>query len=145
MGLTPLRLLAYFSKEELQFHLSTINEIQSGTREELIERLLVEWPTHNKKWEKLLDYLDKPRLSQICKDYSIEHHGNRDTLVRRLKKELHGGSTEKKVKASKDEKPGDVHFHIGSIHVSKGGRNAIIIGIIGVAVTVIGIILSLNI
>lgn len=145
MGLIPIRLLAYFDKEELQFFLSTINEIQSGTREELIERLLIEWPIHNKKWEKLLDYLGKPTLSQICKDYSINHHGDRDTLVRRLKKELHVGSTHKKIEASKEENPRDIHFHIGSIHISKGGRNAIIIGIIGVAVTVIGIILSLNI
>ena len=143
MLLSPSRLLTYFSKEELQFHLSTINEVQSGTREELIERLLAEWPTHNKNWEKLLDYLNKPTLSQICRDYSIEHHGDRGQLVRRLKKELQGSSTNKKIKTPKEEKPGDVHFHIGSIHVSKGGRNVIIIGVIGVIATVIGIILSL--
>jgi len=140
--LTPRRLLDYFSKEELQYLLSIINEVQSGTRKELIERLLVEWPEHNKKWEKLLEYLEKSTLSQICRDYSIEHRGNRGQLVNRLKKELQGISTHKKIKTLKEEKSGEVHFHIGSIHVSKGGRNAIIIGVIGVIATVVGIILS---
>jgi len=88
MGLTPLRLLEYFTVDELKTLLSIINESQTGTRPELIERLMIEWPTHNKKWEGLLGYLDRPTLSRICEDYDIDHHGARDVLARRLGKEL---------------------------------------------------------
>jgi len=88
MGLTLWRLLEYFSVDDLKLALSVINVSQSGSRQELIERLMIEWPEHNKPWDQLLMFLDKPTLSRICNDYSLDHHGNRDVLHKRIKKEL---------------------------------------------------------
>jgi len=91
MGLTPRKLLEYFYKEELQNVLSKINVSQSGNFPELIERILVEWPVHNKKWKELLKFIDKPkkpRLSQICEDFSLDHKGKTNVLEKRVVKEI---------------------------------------------------------
>lgn len=91
MGLTPRKLLEYFYKEELQDVLSKINVSQSGYIHELIERILVEWPAHNKKWKELLKFIDKPkkpRLSQICEDFSLGYKGKTNVLEKRVVKEI---------------------------------------------------------
>lgn len=88
MGLTVRRLLDYFSVDDLQFLLSEINESQTGSRQELIERLIIEWSAHNKKWEYFLDYFDVVVLRQICNEYQLDKTGTRDLLIRRIKKEI---------------------------------------------------------
>lgn len=148
MGLTPRRLLDYFSVEELKFVLSTINESQSGTREELIERVLSEWPAHNKKWQHLLQFLDKPTLSQICKDYSLGHVGSRDLLEKRIRWELRSQTKNQDKKNSKQQlHTQDIHSHQFLFHPQSRrdwSKIGVVVGIIATAVTIIGIILSQN-
>lgn len=108
MALTIWRFLEYFSVEELRFVLSVINEPQTGTRQELIERVIMEWPAHNKKWEELISYLDAPTLRQICTEYDLGNTGSRDLLHRRIKKQIQSKNLplqkqSKKEKHSKQE------------------------------------------
>jgi len=88
MGLTPWKLLEYFSVDELKLVLSQINEPQTGNRDTLVERVIIEWPQHNKQWYHLLGYLDTPTLRMICNDFDLDKTGARDLLARKIKKEL---------------------------------------------------------
>jgi len=90
MGLTIWRLLEYFSVDYMKFALSMINEPQTGDRSVLTERLVKEWFEHGKSLQVLLDILERPTLANICQDYNIDHHGKKELLIRRLKKELDG-------------------------------------------------------
>jgi len=88
MGLTPWKLLEYFSVDELKLVLSKINEPQTGNRDALVERVIIEWPQHNKHWYHLLGYLDTPTLRMICNDFDLDKTGTRDLLAQKIKKEL---------------------------------------------------------
>jgi len=90
MGLTIWRVLEYFSVDDMKFALSLINEPQTGNRSILTERLVMEWFEHSKSLQVLLDILERPILANICQDYNIDHLGNKELLIRRLKKELDG-------------------------------------------------------
>ena len=90
MGLTIWRVLEYFSVDDMKFALSLINEPQTGNRSVLTERLVMEWFEHSKSLQLLLDILERPILANICQDYDIDHRGNKELLIRRLKKELDG-------------------------------------------------------
>ena len=122
MGLTIWRLLEYFSVDELKFLLSIINESQTGNRDTLIERVIIEWPAHNKQWQHLLPYLDVPTLRRICNDYDLGHTGTRDVLVRRIKKQLEENSPQEKKKATK--------VSIKKIKSEKKIRRYVLVGII---------------
>ncbi len=139
MGLTPPRLLDYFTKDELKFVLSTINEIQSGTREELIERLLVEWPAHNKKWWDLLQFLAKTTMSQICKDYNLGHAGLRNSLEKRIRWELR---SQTKNKVEKDSKQPSHPPEISPYKFLYHPHNRRDWSKVGVIVTIVAIVLS---
>ena len=132
MGLTPRRLLDYFSVDELKFLLSTINESQTGTRQDLINRILIEWPVHNKKWEQLPQFLDKSTLVQICKDYSLDHKGNRNNLEKRIKKELSSNKvTLNKIKIQPKKNQQQRVLFPKDFHLSKTNT---IIGILAIVV-----------
>jgi len=90
MSLTIWRLLEYFSVDYMKFALSMINEPQTGDRSVLTERLVMEWFEHGKSLQVLLGILERPILANICQDYNIDHHGKKEFLIRRLKKELDG-------------------------------------------------------
>jgi len=109
MALTIWRLLEYFSVDDLKLILSTINESQTGNRADLIERVVIEWPAHNKQWHHLLSYLDAPTLRRICNDYDLGKTGTRDILARRIKKELDDNVSLKQKKNPNTTTPS---FHI---------------------------------
>lgn len=84
----PLRklLIEYFEKWELENLLSEIDESTSGIKNELVSRLIHEWENHGRSNYEFFHYLDKPRLSRICKAYQIDHIGSKDVLLKRIKK-----------------------------------------------------------
>ena len=77
----------YFSVEDLKDALSEIGELTTGTKIELIKRLMSQWEPHRRNRYDLLDHLDEEMLSYFCQDYKIDHKGNASTLKRRIKKE----------------------------------------------------------
>lgn len=155
MGLSVKKLLDdYFSKEQVQDALGDIGEPTSGIKNELVRRLLNNWESHNRDIYKLLDFTDKDSLQMICYFYALDAtSAKHDVLMRRIKKANLLGSGSKlkptaqvsrshdslipKNKSKPDTGVTDVHFHIGSVTHSKGGKIAIVLGIIGIAVTII--------
>jgi len=135
MGLTPLRLLEYLSVEELKFILSIINEPQTGNRQELMERIIIEWSVHNKKWSQLLGYFEKPILSTICQDYNIDHRGTKDVLERRLRKEMNGRTKSKTNQTTNQENKS----HLVSL-IPHNKRDFVKIGLFPVAALIIGML-----
>ena len=155
MGLSVKKLLDdYFSKEQVQDALGDIGEPTSGTKDELVRRLLNNWESHNRDIYKLLDFTDKDSLQMICYFYALDAtSAKHDVLMRRIKKAnlLGSGSKPKptaqvsrshdslipKNKSKPDTGVTDVHFHIGSVTHSKGGKIGIILAIIGIAISII--------
>lgn len=95
MTLTFARLLEYFGVKELQDVLREINEPRTGKRPELAKRVHTKWLTYNRTVEDLLDFLDNEMLATICYDHKLGDRGNRETLKRRIKKELKGINKQK--------------------------------------------------
>ena len=88
MGLLIRKLLdVYFEKWELQNILDSIHEPVSGNKDELIERIIEEWPRHRKNYYDFLKKLDKSRLSNICKAYGLNSKGNKNALIKIIRKE----------------------------------------------------------
>ena len=152
MGLSVRKLLSdYFTVEDLKDALSDINEPVSGTKDQLIGRLIRTWKEHNRGNYELFDYLDKTSLQMICYYYNLDPTpGSIDTYIRRIKRaDLLNGSGRRKqskreaVLKNNDEKPfRDLHVNIGTVKTSKYSKIGIVIGVAGVAATVIGVILS---
>lgn len=102
MGISLAKLLNdYFGVNELKDALYDIGELTTGTKIELIKRLMAEWEPHRRNVYELLDYLDEEMLSLFCEDYRIDSDGNPSTLIRRIKK---AGLLETNIKKS-DFKP----------------------------------------
>ena len=129
MSLTIWRLLEYFSVDELKLVLSTIGESQTGNRTDLIERVVIEWPDHNKQSYHLLSYLDAPTLRRICNDYDLGKTGNRDILTRRIKKELDDNVS---LKQKKNQNPTTSPFHVPHNKRDWGKIGVIIALLIGI-------------
>ena len=153
MGLSVKKLLDdYFRADQVQDALRDIGETTSGTKDELVQRLRNNWESHNRDIYKLLDFTDKDSLEMICYYYNLDATtAKHDVLKRRIKKANLLGSGKKptahvdrshdslipKNKSKPDTGVTDVHFHIGSVTHSKGGKIAIVLGIIGISVTII--------
>jgi len=156
MGLSVEKLLCdYFSKEDVQDALRDIGEPTSGTKEELVEELSKNWESFNRDKYELLDFTDEVTLQEICYYYNLDAtEADHGVLKRRIKKANLLGPSGKpkpssmvddsgfyskkpKIKTEEKSETRDVHFHIGTITHSKGGRIGIILGIIGIAVTII--------
>ena len=107
MGLTVRKLLdVYFEKWELQNILDKLDEIISGTKPEIIERIIEEWPAHGHDYYNLFKSLDRQRLSRICKAYKLDSKGNKDKLVQRIKKhKLLDSKSSAKVKTTEEKIP----------------------------------------
>lgn len=102
MGISLVKFLNdYFGVEKLRDALCDIGELTTGTKIELIKRLMVQWEPHRRNVYELLDYLDEETLSLFCQDYKIDPDGNPSTLIRRIKK---AGLLEANLKKS-DSKP----------------------------------------
>lgn len=154
LGLSVKKLLSeYFSVEDLKDALYNIGESTYGTKDELVNRLASTWKLHNHDNYELLDYLDEEYLLIICTHYNLDDTpANESALKRRIRKaRLLDSNSTKKVKVQKDHSPTkepevkpfrDVNINIGHLHLSKGSKIGIIVGIIGTAATIIGIILS---
>ena len=153
MGLSVKKLLDdYFRTDEIQDALRDIGESASGTKDELVQRIRNNWESHNRDIYELLDFIDKTSLQQICYYYNLDATmAKHDVLKRRIKKANLLGSGKKptahvnrshdslipKNKSKPDTGVTDVHFHIGSVTHSKGGKIAIAIGITSIIVTII--------
>jgi len=157
MGLPLEKLLGeYFTKEEVQDALRDIGEPTTGTKEELVGDLIYNWHSHNRDKYDLLDFIEKEILRDICYNYNLDAtEGSHATLKRRIEKAnlLGNGSKPKKkssmvnnsrfyskkpeIKAVDNSQTPDVHFHIGTITHSKGGKLGIALTVIGIAVSII--------
>jgi len=154
MGLSVKKLLDdYFRAEEVQDVLLDIGESTSGNKDELVQRVRNNWESHNRDIYELLDFIDKTSLQQICYYYNLNSTpANHNILKRRIKNAKLLGSGSKptakvddsrfyskkpKIKADDNSQVTDVHFHIGSVTHSRGGKIGIVLAIIGIAVTII--------
>ena len=87
MGISLAKFLNdYFTVNELKYALSDIGELTTGTKVELVKRLVVQWEPHNRDKYDLLDYLDEYMLVNLCNDYNIDSDGEENLLKRRIKK-----------------------------------------------------------
>ena len=143
----------YFVIDQVQDILRDIGESTSGNKDELLKRVRDNWESHNRDIYELLDFTDKDYLQMICYHYNLDAtKAKHDVLKRRIKKAnlLGSGSKpkpsskvddssfySKKHKAENNSQVTDVHFHVGSVTHSKGGKIAIALGIIGIVVTII--------
>jgi len=154
MGLSVKKLLDdYFRADEVQDVLRDIGESTSGNKDELVQRVRNNWESHNRDIYELLDFIDKTSLQQICYYYNLNSTtANHNILKRRIKNAKLLGSGSKptskvddsrfyskkpKIKADDNSQVTDVHFHIGSVTHSRGGKIGIVLTIIGIAVTII--------
>jgi hypothetical protein len=76
----------YFTVSELKDALSNIGELTTGTKIELVKRLVAQWESHNRDKYDLLDFLDEDVLANLCDDYNIGSNGDENLLKRRIKK-----------------------------------------------------------
>lgn len=76
----------YFQRPELQQACKDIDEPTSYNNLELIAIILNEWENKGRNKYELFEYLDRPTLSRICKAYKIDHKGNWEVLLKRIKK-----------------------------------------------------------
>lgn len=155
MGLDVKKLLCeYFSKEEVQDALRDIGEPTTGTKEELVEELSKNWKSHNRDKYELLDFTEEDVLQDICDHYNLDDTtADPGVFKRRIKKANllgYGGKPKPtaqvsrshdslipKNKSKSDTGVTDVHFHVGSVTHSKGGKIAIAIGVTSIIVTII--------
>jgi len=87
LAISVKRLLEdYFYAEDLQDALGDIGEPISGTKSELIKRLLGSWFEKNRTLRDLLDFLPDVALADLCQDFNIDPNGERATLIRRIMK-----------------------------------------------------------
>ncbi len=87
MGLSVNVLLQrYFYVDEVKAALSDIGESSSGNKPQLVNRLVASWQAHNRNFYELFDYLDTQTLRVISEDYGLDHHGDRSTLLRRIRR-----------------------------------------------------------
>jgi len=87
MGLSAKVLLErYFYLEEVKAALSDIGEPLTGSKPQLIGRLIASWESHNRDLYGLFDFLYTDALRTICKDYGLEFHGDRTALLRRIRR-----------------------------------------------------------
>jgi hypothetical protein len=87
MGLSVRTLLQrYFYLEEVKAALADIGEPSSGSKPQLVGRLMATWESHNRDFFNLLDFLDVQTLRIVCKDYGLDYGGDRVTLLRRIRR-----------------------------------------------------------
>ena len=146
----------YFSKEQVQDSLGDIGEPSSGSKDELIRRLLNNWKSHNRDIYDLLDFTDKTSLQMICYYYGLEAYPtSNSTFKRRIKKAKLLGSDSKpkptahvnrshdslvnepKIRTDESSETSHVHFHIGSVTHSKWGKIGAVSTIVGIVIMII--------
>ena len=153
MGLSIKKLLDdYFGIDQVQDILRDIGESTSGNKDKLVKLVRDNWESHNRDIYELLDFTDKDNLQMICYHYNLDAtKAKHDVLKRRIKKANLLGSGGKassqvddsrsfkkpKINAENNSQVTDVHFHIGSVTHSKGGKITIILAIIGIVITII--------
>jgi len=143
----------YFRTDEVQDALRDIGEPTFGTKDELIQRVRNNWESYNRDIYKLLDFIDKNSLQQICYYYNLDATpAKHDVLKRRIKKANLLGSGKRptaqvsrshdslvnrpKIKTEENSET-PVHINIGSITHSKWGKIGVGVGIISIIVTII--------
>jgi hypothetical protein len=158
MALSIKKLLAeYFSKEQVQDALRDIGESTSGTKEELVNRLLVNWKSHNQDNYDLLYFLDKTGLQMICYHYNLDPtNSNEDAYIRRIKKanlleittrkNSIKNDPEKDINSSINRPMGDKELPQETIHginEHKISKKLLRWTIVGAIATIIGVITSI--
>ena len=120
MGLSVKKLLdEYFYKEEIQDALDDIGEPVSGSKDELIGRLLNSWELHNRDIYQLLDFIKRDSLMMINDDYNLGILPAKPEVVRRRIKKANLLGSGGKPKESLGEKlPYFLHLvrHLAKIH-----------------------------
>ena len=87
MGLSVRTLLLrYFYLDEVKAALTDIGESTTGSKSQLAARLIATWESHNRDVYDVFEFLDVQTLRIICKDYGIDHIGDRITLLRRIRR-----------------------------------------------------------
>ena len=144
----------YFSVNDLKDVLNDIGEPVSGTKNQLIKRIITNWKSHNRNNYELLEFLDETSLQMICYYYNIGTSSTSEIGLRNSikKAELLNSNSHNNIRKSKqdsiqknvlEDKPfRDVNINIGHIKISKGSKIGIFIGIITAAITLSGILLS---
>lgn len=155
MGLSITKLLNdYLSVDDLKGVLMDIGEPVSGTKDQLVKRVRINWKSHNRDNYELLEFLDEDSLYMICHYYSIDTSstsvsGLRNSIkkVGLLNSNSFGKIRKKKnndiqTNSIEDRPFRDVNINIGHIKISKNSKIGIAIAIIGVAVTLASIFLA---
>lgn len=75
----------YFYLDEVKSALDDIGEPTSGSKSQLISRLIRTWESHNRGVYGLLDYLDVQTLRILCKDYGLDYRGDRAALLQTIR------------------------------------------------------------
>lgn len=110
MGLGVRTLLQrYFYLDEVKAALADIGETSSGNKSQLISQLIATWESHNRDLYGLLDFLDIQTLRIICKDYGLDHEGDRTILLRRIKRSnLIGSAKNRSIRTETESPPADL-------------------------------------
>lgn len=87
MTISVKRLLdSYYSVDDLKDALADIGEPMTGTKDVLINRIILEWPEHNMDLKDLLEYMAPDALEAFCQFYKLDDSGTDETLIRRVVK-----------------------------------------------------------
>lgn len=144
-------LYEYCGIDELKEALDEIGIPAGRTKDERVQKILDNWAARRRKWVDLLNYPGWDDLAKLCDDFKITYYDDddEDELIKKIKKykilippknkrEIENFPKIKSNQKQSTQVP-DVHFHIGSINISKGGKIGITI-IIAVAALVIGML-----
>jgi len=143
MGLSIEDLLFdYFGLDDLKYALDKIGKPVSGTKPELVKRIIDNWESRNRYIYDLLDCMEREWLVTICKDFNIPSNGNKEVLKNRIKKEGLLDTDSKVMDSKQNSVTREESKDIRGIEKSHDKsffsvRNILIILSIGVAVTTI--------
>lgn len=143
-------LFTYFGMEELKDALASIGEPLTGTKDQLVARIIATWESHNRDIYDLLDFAETYMLRDMCKDYNLDSYGKHEILKRRLEKaqiiksaSLKTEEFSKKLKSQNNNQE-NLHPKIYYIMHSKSGRTSVALAVIGIGLTIFFGILSMS-
>ena len=75
-----------------------MGETPTGKKDDDVEFLIKEWPRHGNNYYDFLEMIKTPELRKICKTYSIDSKGDKQKIIKRIKKEKLFEDSNKKLK-----------------------------------------------
>lgn len=88
----------YFYADDIAEILKNMGETPTSKKDNDIELLIKEWPRHGNNYYDFLEMLKTPELREICKKYSIDSKGDKQKMIKRIKKEKLFEDSNKKLK-----------------------------------------------